>query len=137
MATISPDVRLRTMPESVTLTREQYIELLATLEAVKDVFVVLNGRVESPANEVITGALCDLDALAGEIGEEDEACNRDPIWLASGARGHELSSKILQAMAEAPGHGLMGLAPANEWASYLAFSSKDTLRFCKREALNA
>jgi len=111
--TATLEVKLRAMPESVTLTGEHYIELLGVLEGVSTVFAELNGTcAPTPADEAALGdAISNLDGLVGKVGPEDEAWERDPIILAFQERGNVIASKILLAMSETDGHGLIGILP--------------------------
>jgi hypothetical protein len=111
IATPSPGVTLREMPETVTCDRESYLELLARLEALVEVAAFLDGNCCDNALCYFlfeTGKL--VNDLAGPIGESDEACDLDPIRVAAERRSLRMTADLLAAMAQtAPSFCLDGV----------------------------
>jgi|SRR5579884_1448594 len=106
-------LKLREIPKTVTLTGEQYIDLLAHLEAFDEVFASLAGYAPSPAGRaLIDEALRKFDeGVLGPVGERDEQYERDPVKVEARARGAEYAAAILEGMADAHDLGLEQVLP--------------------------
>lgn len=113
MPIATDELELRRIPESVSLTREQYLDLLGALHGLDEVFTEFTGGC-SPApaaSAAIDDAYRTLDRLSGDIGPDDEQMDQDPVLVEVYARGHDYAAKVFREMRGAEGFGLEGVLP--------------------------
>jgi hypothetical protein len=123
-------VVLRSMPDEVTLTGEQYAELLGRLTAVEELFSTFDGNCRDGALATWAGQTLTLfdEEVIGYVGETDEAWDRDPIKVETEARGSQIASELLAKMSGLPTFCMDGILP-------FEFNPRETYQLLETESM--